>query len=232
MNIAPTDTSRLPSDNCSTSHRTYCGILGWPAPNYDSIDETKTVAKDSIPELERGFGALISRLRRQLAALEKEFAKALQELGKAYRAIDWGGAASASQAPHGVPRHLDGVIRSAAERNEVDPNLVRAVIGRESGFRTNAVSSAGALGLMQLMPDTAKTLGVVDAFDPAQNVGAGTRLLRQLIDRYDGRLDLALAAYNAGPAAVDKFGAVPPYAETQAYVRDVLAQYKTSALTS
>ena len=85
---------------------------------------------------------------------------------------------------------------------------------------------------MQLMPETAKALGVRDPFDPAQNVEAGTRLLRQLLDRYSGKLDLALAAYNAGSNAVDKYGGVPPYAETQNYVRGVLTSYRASALAS
>lgn len=235
MNIAPVaDASRTPPDRCCPTDRTcYYGIVGLPVPKYDSIGETKLVPKDSLPDMERGFDALVSQLRRQLAALEREFMKALRNLGKAYRAAQSSDAAApAQQAPRGVPRHLDGIIRGAAERHEVDPNLVRAVIGRESGFRTRAVSRAGAVGLMQLMPDTAEALGVSDAFDPAQNVEAGTRLLRRLIDRYGGRLDLALAAYNAGPAAVDACGDVPPYAETQAYVRDVLATYKASALAS
>lgn len=126
---------------------------------------------------------------------------------------------------------FDALIGGAAKRYELDPALLRAVINQESGFQAQAVSSAGALGLMQLMPDTAKSLGVTNPLDPAQNVDGGARLLRQLIDRYGGRLDLALAAYNAGSGAVDKYGGVPPYAETQNYVSSILTAYRESALS-
>jgi soluble lytic murein transglycosylase-like protein len=88
------------------------------------------------------------------------------------------------------------------------------------------------MGLMQLMPDTAKSLGVTDPFNPEQNIEGGTSLLRGLLDRYHGQLDLALAAYNAGPAAVDKYGGVPPYPETQAYVRNIMASYREAALSA
>jgi soluble lytic murein transglycosylase-like protein len=94
------------------------------------------------------------------------------------------------------------------------------------------VSSAGAMGLMQLMPETARQLGVRDPFDPEQNVNAGAKYLRGLIDRYHGRLDFALAAYNAGPGAVDKYNGVPPYPETQSYVKNILSSYRSAALAS
>jgi soluble lytic murein transglycosylase-like protein len=117
-------------------------------------------------------------------------------------------------------------IDGSAAQEGVDPALVRAVVAHESGFDPNATSPAGAQGLMQLMPATARGLGVSDAYDPAQNIAGGTHLLRTLLDRYDGNLSLALAAYNAGPGAVDRYGGVPPYGETQAYVRDVIANYQ------
>jgi hypothetical protein len=125
----------------------------------------------------------------------------------------------------------DGLIARAARDSGVDQALLTAIIAIESGFRSDARSPKGALGLMQLMPATAAPLlSVVDIeralVDPATNVQAGSRHLRRLIDQYPGRLDLALAAYNAGEGAVRKYDAVPPYAETQAYVRNVTALYE------
>ena len=113
-------------------------------------------------------------------------------------------------------------IQSSADKYGVDPALVKAVIKAESGYRTNAQSHAGAQGLMQLMPSTAASLGCNDPFDPAQNIDAGTRYLKQQIDRF-GSAEQALAAYNAGPGAVAKYNGVPPFRETQNYVNRVLS---------
>lgn len=117
-------------------------------------------------------------------------------------------------------------ITKAAIRHGVDPELVRSVIRVESGFNPRAVSRKGARGLMQLMPRTASALGVRDVFNPRQNIDGGVRYLRRLIDRYRGNLPLALAAYNAGPRVVDWYGGIPPYRETQDYVRRILALYR------
>jgi soluble lytic murein transglycosylase-like protein len=116
-------------------------------------------------------------------------------------------------------------IADAASRYDVPAGLVQAVIQTESNFNPHAVSSAGAKGLMQLMDSTAQTFGVSNSFDPRQNIEGGVRYLHELLQRY-GNVPLALAAYNAGSAAVDTYGGVPPYAETQAYVQRVLSLCK------
>jgi soluble lytic murein transglycosylase-like protein len=134
--------------------------------------------------------------------------------------------------PGAVPRlrapqraEYDGLIGLTAREHEVEPALVKAVIAAESNFDPEAVSRKGAQGLMQLMPVTATDLGVEDPLRPTENVRGGTRYLRLMIDRY-GDLERALAAYNAGPAAVDRYGGIPPYRETQDYVRRVLTYYR------
>lgn len=127
-----------------------------------------------------------------------------------------------------APKHLTAVIQDAARQHGVDPRLVAAVVRRESAWNENAVSRVGACGLMQLMPATAKFLGVNDIFDVRENVNGGTRYLRTLLDTFNGDLDLTLAAYNAGPGAVQKYRGVPPYRETQAYVAAVRGTYEAS----
>ena len=120
---------------------------------------------------------------------------------------------------------IDSAIEEAAARHNVDPNLVRAVVKVESNFNPNAVSRKGAMGLMQLMPSTAKQLKVNNPFDPEQNVDAGVRHLKQLLESYGGDIKLTLAAYNAGAGAVARSSGVPRYAETQNYVRRITNLY-------
>jgi soluble lytic murein transglycosylase len=122
-------------------------------------------------------------------------------------------------------RRFDPLIRDAAAAAGVPPAIVKAVIHAESAFDTRAISRAGAMGLMQLMPGTAREVGVLDPFRAEENVHGGARYLRHLHDRY-GSWTFTLAAYNAGPTAVDRHRGVPPYAETQAYVRRVLSYYR------
>jgi len=120
---------------------------------------------------------------------------------------------------------IDSSIVMAAARHNVDPNLVRAVVKVESNFNSNAVSRKGAMGLMQLMPQTARSLNVKNPFDPAQNVDAGVRHLKSLLESYGGDVNLTLAAYNAGSGAVARSAGVPHYAETQNYVRRITNLY-------
>lgn len=145
--------------------------------------------------------------------------------------VEFARATAALEAPERCPRTVgnapttrsdfDRLIQAAATRHGVDADLVHAVIQAESGYNPNCRSSAGALGLMQLMPGTARALGVSDPLDPEANIEGGVKYLRQQLDRFHD-VDLALAAYNAGPGAVRRYDGIPPYRETQAYVRRVL----------
>jgi len=120
---------------------------------------------------------------------------------------------------------INAAIEQAATRHNVDPNLVRAVVKVESNFNPNAVSRKGAMGLMQLMPQTARSLNVVNPFDPQQNIDAGVRHLKRLMESYGGDVKLSLAAYNAGAGAVARSAGVPHFAETQSYVRRITQLY-------
>jgi soluble lytic murein transglycosylase-like protein len=124
-----------------------------------------------------------------------------------------------------APEQIDALVRQNADVWQVDPALIKSVIANESSFNANATSPVGAQGLMQLMPETAASLGVKNPYDPAQNVAGGTRYLKSLLERFNGDTRLAVAAYNAGPGAVEKYNDVPPYAETQNYVKNVLGSY-------
>jgi soluble lytic murein transglycosylase-like protein len=139
--------------------------------------------------------------------------------------VDLGSAATETMTPESV----DKAIEAAAERHGVDPNLVRAVVKVESNFNPHAVSSKGAMGLMQLMPSTAKSLSVGNAFDPNQNVEAGVRHLKSLLDSYNGNVELSLAAYNAGQGAVSRNKGIPPYRETREYVKKITDLYWKSS---
>jgi soluble lytic murein transglycosylase-like protein len=133
--------------------------------------------------------------------------------------------AANSRGHQASPEEIDASIAMAAARHNVDPNLVRAVVKVESNFNSNAVSRKGAMGLMQLMPQTARSLNVKNPFDPDQNVDAGVRHLKQLLENYGGDVNLTLAAYNAGSGAVARSAGIPHFAETQNYVRRITNLY-------
>ena len=145
------------------------------------------------------------------------------------QAMENSSAADSVYIPADVPtsgdRELDVIIFRAGERHGVDPRFIHAVIWQESKYKVRARSHAGAQGLMQLMPPTAKRFGCTDAHDPAANIEAGTKYLRWLLKRFEGNVSLALAGYNAGEGSVDKYDGIPPYKETQNYVRIITGRY-------
>ena len=123
-------------------------------------------------------------------------------------------------------RQIDSFIVGASKRYSIDPLLIFSQMNQESSFKQRATSDKGASGLMQLMPDTAKRMGVTDIYDPQQNIEGGVKYMRMLLDMFDGKIDLALAGYNAGEGAVIKYGyQIPPYSETQEYVRRISSRY-------
>jgi soluble lytic murein transglycosylase-like protein len=136
---------------------------------------------------------------------------------------------SAPAAAHGA-QPMNEAINAVSSRHHLDPDLIDSVIHAESGFNPRAVSPKGAQGLMQLMPQTASRLGVANAFDPDANLEAGTRYLRELLERYNFDLIKALAAYNAGPQRVEQYHGVPPYYETQAYVARIIREFNRKKL--
>lgn len=137
------------------------------------------------------------------------------------------GAGYLPYAPHALdPTAIAALVNGASARYDVAPGLVTAVVMAESAGNPSAISGAGAEGLMQIMPETARACGVANPFDPVQNVDCGSRYLHEMLRRYGGNVTLAVAAYNAGPGAVDRYHGVPPYAETRAYVARVVTAYR------
>jgi soluble lytic murein transglycosylase-like protein len=160
--------------------------------------------------------------------VERQKSKAARQQGEGFFALPWPEPQQPSAAAFGCARlggaELAALVERSARDHSLSPRLLRAVVRRESGFYPCAVSPAGAMGLMQLMPATAAAMGVTNPFDPAQNIAGGSRFLRQMLERYGGNLGLALGAYNAGPGRVDRIGGIPPIPETQEYVRRILGE--------
>ena len=180
-----------------------------------SVPATTASAAPAVHRVEE-IRAMIGALNGAPAAASTDFASTLAAAqGVAPMAQSATGAGAATP--------FAAEIEAAAARHGVDPALLKALVRQESNFNPDAVSPAGASGLTQLMPGTAASLGVTDPTDPAQALDGGAKYLRQQLDRFGGDVEKALAAYNAGPGAVAKYGGVPPYAETQAYVQKVMA---------
>jgi soluble lytic murein transglycosylase-like protein len=163
------------------------------------------------------------------------FQQQLQQASAAGPGLNATGGVAAPGGGSGGPGPFKAEIDAAAAKYGLDPALLRGLIRAESNFDPNAGSPAGAQGLCQLMPATAASLGVKNIHDPAENIDGGARFLKQMLDQFGGDVTKALAAYNAGPGAVQKYGGVPPYAETQAYVRRVqqyAAEYRSQSQSS
>jgi soluble lytic murein transglycosylase-like protein len=194
-------------------------LLLWAAAAATAAGDPRAAMEAAAARQVAAVAAMDRPMARQRVAVERQ----------ARSAAPW--PAPATRVPVDPPQcarlpeaEAEAIIEEAAAREGLAPALLRAVIERESGFRPCAVSPKGALGLMQLMPGTAADLGVGDVFDPAENVGSGARFLARLLERYGGDLELALGAYNAGPARVDAGGGVPDIPETRDYVRAILGR--------
>jgi soluble lytic murein transglycosylase-like protein len=224
-----------------------------PMPGQGEASDTGTVAEDGFVDtslLANGFGALgqtSDALMSLLAVLQSQAGAYSTPLGGTSTVLPASVADLLSQATQNNVMQSDdlttakgsstsdiqALIQAASQKYGVPASLIRAVIEQESGMNPNAVSSAGALGLMQLMPETARSLGVKDPLNPAENIDGGTKYLAQLLQQFGGNTALALAAYNAGPGAVQAYGDIPPYPETEQYVSRVLQlsnQFESSSL--
>ena len=175
-----------------------------------------------MSEIEQSFQSLLARSQSAMPNAQQDFQKILDktvQLEKDNNKCPTSTNANASRA------EIDSLIEEYSAKNGLDADFVKAVVRQESGFNPKATSKCGAMGLMQLMPSTAKGLGVTNAYDAEQNIYGGTKYLKGLLDRFDNNKELALAAYNAGPNAVKKYKGIPPYAETQNYVKSIMKSY-------
>ena len=163
---------------------------------------------------------IISKL---LAMSKGEHLAAIESLPMLCRHDDFGNVISVAIHRHAPFEHI---IKRAATTHQVDPDLIKAIIMAESRYNPKAVSKRGARGLMQLMPVTAKSLGVEDSFDPEDNINGGVMYFKKMLDRFDGDIELALAAYNAGSRYVRKYGGVPPFRQTKTYIKKVFKYHR------
>jgi soluble lytic murein transglycosylase len=156
-----------------------------------------------------------------------------------YKSVDENGVIHFTNAPQGdsyrkvisassgqSDGNFDPIIQQKSRKYNVEPSIIRALISAESNWDVHAISDKGAIGLMQLMPATAEDMEIKNPFDPEQNIEGGTRYLRMLLDRFNGSMELAVAAYNAGPAAVERSGGIPSFSETRKFVRNVISSYR------
>lgn len=170
--------------------------------------------------IERNFQFLLNRnvvSEQQNSGVNQDFHKILEKTVQSGNNVNSANTATRSE--------INNLIEEYSAKQGLDADFVKAVVRQESGFNPKATSKCGAMGLMQLMPATAKGLGVTNAYDAEQNINGGTKYLKGLMDRFDNNKELALAAYNAGPNAVKKYNGIPPYAETQNYVKSIMKSY-------
>ncbi len=221
----------LPYINKAQTAKIEESIKPAPQPSVTNTEETIQSFKEVLSKVERMQQALA--VDALLRAEDSGYVsmETVQRLlgfnpltGDSTRAAD-----STQQASSGgisCPDNLESYFKEASEKYNVDINLLKAIAKAESGFNAGAVSSAGAIGVMQLMPSTAKSLGVSNAYNAYENIMGGAKLIASNIKKYNGDISLALAAYNAGGGNVDKYGGIPPFKETQNYVKKVMNYYK------
>ncbi len=165
------------------------------------IEETTTIEKSATPEEKTTVSAEIKPENKEAVELKSKIDLKAQST------------------------NVEELIETFSEKYGIDGDFIKAIIKQESGFNPNATSKKGAMGLMQLMPKTAESLGVLDAYNPSQNIEGGVKYLKGLLEKYNDNKEMALAAYNAGPGAVKKYGGIPPYKETQNYVNNIMGTY-------
>ncbi|MCL1631028.1 lytic transglycosylase domain-containing protein [Sporolactobacillus sp. CPB3-1] len=213
------DQSNLLSGQTNSAYSNLFGTLLMLMMNNDSGNSmtalSRTASEADTGALTAGASADTDRL------LWQQLSSSVSPLGQS------SAASASSLSGTGKTSDYEPAIQAMSKKYSVDANLIRSVIEAESGGNPNATSAAGAEGLMQLMPGTAAGLGVTNAYDPVQNIEGGTKYLRKLLDRYNNNYALALAAYNAGSGNVEKYGGIPPFTETQAYVKKIMNNLQT-----